>query len=114
MKQVIHNQYLLQEVPEGITDKNVFVHFGVLYSNITYFKNFYKRLPPGSWQIVARASEATEEIARGIVGKEVSVYEDYENNKWVKEKTAIESIHSLIRSHGMQETETIILFNQQK
>ena len=127
MKQIIHNQYLLQEVPEG---QMYFVIFSnefrqeIRYNKMVSpgkFKAVPIQLPPGNWQIVARASEITEEQAKGIVERFKSSWGTFYYPEYPLEKTqgarrtkpgydtAIESLHSLIRSHGMEVNECLIL-----
>ena len=122
MKQILHNKHLLQQVPEG---QNYFDIYGSdVNREVVYYKmvrpvKFEKvsiPLPPGSWQILCKASDATPDIAREIVEmKKTFGYRKYDavsgEFQWTNE---VESLYSLIRSHGMQVTETIILLNNQK
>lgn len=76
------------------------------------------------WQIIGKASEATEEQAAGIVEStglgayndedeyfEYIQFKDY-NTLCIESATARESLHSLIRSLDMQPETTIILQKQ--
>jgi len=66
MKQVIHNQYLFQEVPEGAS--GFFEHYGILYTNIESKAKFYRKLPDsGNWQIISKASEASPELQKMVI-----------------------------------------------
>lgn len=76
---------------------------------------------PGSWQIICKASEATEAQAKEIVeSRKIKkswddrlslVYCNYINHDWHDKymDTALESLHSLLRSHNLQPETTIIL-----
>lgn len=100
MKQLLLSNYCIQEVDEGA--KGFFVHFGALWTDITSPVNYYKKLPPGQWQIV----EPTEEVAREIV-EQVHIY-DFRGYKNYEDRifpldTALESYHSLLRSEGIEQ-----------
>jgi hypothetical protein len=77
-------------------------------------------LPKGNWEFICEAKDATEEQAKGIVGngthirQGVYLWPDFEDKKKSYKRTALESLHSLIISKGMEVSQTIILFNNDK
>jgi len=128
MKQVEHNGYLLQEVPGGAYGFEVYMVY--LKKRLAWWENGLIGssqeacdLPKANWQIISKASEITEEQAKGIVERDYfdGIGYQYANynieRKWtfgLRKNTALESFHSLLKSKGMKPSETIILFNQQK
>jgi hypothetical protein len=117
LKQIIHNQYCLQEVPE---EKDRFADYyfagtdNKLYANYGQIDIPMADLPKGEWGFVCEAKYATEEQAKGIVENvahpeaDICIYEDYEGNGNAY-ADPVESLKSLILSHGMKVTEVLIL-----
>ena len=119
MKQIIHNQYCLQEKPWLAVRAEIFNSLDgkqkLLFENGSGRRTIVD-LPKGEWEISFLASEATEEQAKGIVsrtelvGTSLVFYENYETGI-VDLSTDIESLFSLIRSHGMKVSECLIFKN---
>jgi len=122
MKQINHNGYLLQEVPEG---QNYFHIYGnefrqeIRYNNMVSpgkFRAVPIELPKGNWNIISKADAATEEMAKGIcpqVRSEEFLFNDfatrYKAGNMGYTKTALESFYSLLRHHGLSPETTLIL-----
>jgi hypothetical protein len=72
-------------------------------------------LPPGSWQILCTLKECTEEQAAQIVEGKRNAYIDYErefNGIKLRVFTAIESLHSLMRSKGLDTENNYIILEK--
>lgn len=126
-------EYLMVEVPSEA------VEFEIENGNQLYFYASFlglrsighlRYLPPGQWQILFLASEATEEQAGEVVevNKGEPPYQPYYKpygmsdeeysyelelaakklEEWEQSNTALESLRSLLSSHGM-EGETLFL-----
>lgn len=120
MKSVTINgrEFLFVEVPEDATDFSIIGCISGQSTCMLYFDRHYghdglceKVLPPGSYRILCKASEAGEEQAREIVEYRNNVsrgYVDYQKSSWLFTK-ATESLHSLILSLGMEVNRVIIL-----
>lgn len=79
-------------------------------------------LPPGSWSILGKGEQLSEEQCKEIVGKEY--FEDDSEHWFVYEKggkiksdlfyaTATESGHSLLASNGFEPNKTLILVSDE-
>lgn len=84
---------------------------------IRYYQKNYRdvhdtrriQLPPGSWQIVCTSKECTREHADQIVEKiEEQFYKDYEYKGGIF-TGPLPSLHSLLRSKGLDPDKTLIL-----
>lgn len=75
------------------------------------FKQHKINIPPGSYTLIGKGSEITEEVAKGIVQQHAYGYRNYTPNMTVKfaYKTALESFDSLLRSHGKEPGTTVVL-----
>ena len=75
------------------------------HTSSTYnFKN-----PPGSWQLLGRVSEISEEVAATLVERwDSGRWNDYSRHL-ARVNTATESLASLLRSHGFEPEETVLL-----
>lgn len=69
-----------------------------------------KPLPPGAWRFLFTTKTATEEDARKVVEKDNRGYKYYWDDKGFvprgfnsRYKTALESLHSLLRSKGLDD-----------
>lgn len=99
-------EYLMVTAPQAaksfIIDDDLFFKIGSVAGFI--------QLPSGQWQILFLASSATEEQAGEVVEKrkgKYNVYKYYTQDDWWV-STALESLSSLLSSHGM-EGETLFL-----
>lgn len=79
----------------------------------------YIQLPPGTWRIVGRAKELTEEQWRNVVRKvfdSPTLYADFSNSlgiTYMPMFPATESGFSLLRSHGIDpESNPLILIKE--
>lgn len=105
------------KVPEGAKGLHVFNDGEPYLFYRTGVKTFRYYLPPGNWQILARADSVTEEQARGIVDwyeedteDEIGysgeiIYPDYtkpnESLTLTCKYTALESFHSLLAVNNL-------------
>jgi hypothetical protein len=107
---------ILIDVPEDATDIKTHILDGI--TKIVFSSSIQDplrcggdmlRLPPGSWTIV----EQTEEGAAKIVEKdEDGYYKNYNWKSWHSDSvcgTALESLHSWIRSQGKEPDEVVIV-----
>lgn len=95
------------DVPEGATWFDITIAQGVMPPQLQYnfgalrFGREYIELPSGSWQILGRLDEITEEQAKGIVQSHTvygsELYRNYETNGF--SVTAIESLHSTLKAN---------------
>ena len=133
MKSVTHNgrEFLFVEVPEDahsfelheLTNNpstNIVLDYWISNRRSDFARTGETYLPPGSYRILCKASEAGEEQARQIVekvsgwskelfygyGVKCSDYRDIVDSAF---DTATESLHSLILSLGMEVNRVIIL-----
>ncbi len=129
MKSVTINgrEFLFVEVPEDATDFSIIGCISGQSTCMLYFDRHYghdglceKVLPPGSYRILCKASEAGEEESKEVVekvsgwskelfygyGAKCSDYRDIVDSAF---DTATESLHSLILSLGMEVNRVIIL-----
>lgn len=108
----INNKTLeLVEVPEDAKDIEVIDGNSVIPAMLHWKGSAAVMLSPGSYTLLFKASEATEQQAGEIVEYRNEVtrgYVDYGKISWLF-TTATESLHSLIRSLGMEVDKTIIL-----
>lgn len=123
MKSVTHNgrEFLFVEVPEDAYDFEIYTNttesiIGFWISDrlgrLGFAQTGRVPIPPGSYRILCKASEAGEEQAKRIVKGFGKLYFDYTSKIGglaAHSLTATESIHSLILSLGMEVNQTIIL-----
>lgn len=112
------------EVPEG--SYNHMIHFNKTFECWHNFneeseghEDYFVDLPPGSYTPIGLLSDVTEEQAVGLV----EIYDDeHECCIWYKDyfntgygvDTALASLHSLVRSQGMNPDQTVILYEPKK
>ena len=113
MKQhILSNGYGFFEVPEGAVKFKI--RNGQYIKKLLCEFGLVAVLDFNHWRIIGLAAEATEEQAKGVcTKKEGKWYWDYETEDY-DVLTALESLHSFIRSKGMSIENTIILFNNLK
>lgn len=108
-------EIVLVEPPENSSKTEIYVSSNSLYilSGFNPWEMEHKEitLPPGSYELLGRCSEISEEVAAGIVESGRRKYMDYVKlegrtmqialSGWrYRLSTAIESLESLILSHG--------------
>lgn len=122
MKQVSHRGYLLVEVPWEKTPYGFTVEQNNYQNEITctlYWKYgeieiSREVLPLGQWEIIGKGNEIKEEVWEDIaecISAKNDLWKRYDGNTYWSDlfKTATESGHSLIKSHGMKPETTLIL-----
>lgn len=85
------------------------------------FKPVRIKLSPGTWSILgsSTAEKCTEEEAKGIVERNGEGWEHYMTDEQADSKdyiyalpSALESLHSFIRSHSMKPENTVVVYRK--
>jgi len=114
-KRALSSSLIGIELPRDVT--SVEVRSGKLHYHIAKGERSID-LPDGHWNYLGLASEISEEIAAGLVGKHtwsdgVFIYRDYENKLKrdfvTNDITAVQSLASWIRAAGMEVDSTSLL-----
>lgn len=111
-----------KEILKGLLAVKGFKHMGNAYIEQWIFgytiviengsenePDYWESLPPGSWQLLGRVSEISEEVAATLVERwDSGIWNDYSRHL-ARVNTATESLASLLRSHGFEPEETVLL-----
>jgi hypothetical protein len=118
-----NKQFLLVDVPvdshsHEVYENNVVGGWCIMYLRGVpdYDCCYTGNLPPGSWQILCLASEATEEQAAMVVERRTDLkdhpYKGYEPAKLTVCWNAKQSLQSLLSSHSLDPKQVLIIEKQ--
>ena len=106
-------EYMLVEVPENrsyrIQELKGIWLLGWINNEGKELQIWQHRLPKNNYSIIGLAAAITEDMAAGIV-TELPIgnrWPSYDNRVW--QYTAIASLHTLVRSHGFEPGNCLIL-----